>query len=105
MDTSNKLNILKNKLKEMESVLIAFSGGVDSTFLLKVAHEALGDKCVAVTIHAMMHSNREIEEAKGFTKALGVKHIVIKIDDFDVKEFIENDEKDVTTVKKLYLRI
>lgn len=105
MDTSNKLNILKNKLKEMESVLIAFSGGVDSTFLLKVAHDALGDKCVAVTIHAMMHSNREIEEAKEFTKALGVKHTVIKIDDFGVKEFIQNDEKDVTTVKTIFTNI
>lgn len=100
MDTSNKLNILKNKLKEMESVLIAFSGGVDSTFLLKVAHDVLGDKCIAVTIHAMMHSNREIEEAKEFTKSLGVKHIVIKIDDFDVKEFIENDEKRCYYCKK-----
>ncbi len=100
MNTSNKLEVLKNKLKELESVIIAFSGGVDSTFLLKVAHDTLGDKCIAVTIHAMMHSNREIEEAKAYTKALGVKHIVLEIDNFDIKEFIDNDEKRCYYCKK-----
>ena len=100
MDTSRKLNILKNKLKKMKSVLIAFSGGVDSTFLLKVAHDVLGDKCIAVTIHAMMHSDREIQESKEFAKALGIKHIVIRIDDFYPREFIENGEKRCYYCKK-----
>lgn len=100
MDTSNKLETLKNKLRELGSVAIAFSGGVDSTFLLKVANDILGDKCIAVTIHAMMHSNREIEEAKSYTKALGIKHIVFKIDNFDIKEFVDNDEKRCYYCKK-----
>ncbi len=100
MDTSNKLELLKSRLRELESVAIAFSGGVDSTFLLKVAKDTLGDKCIAVTIHAMMHSNREIEEAKAYTKALGVKHIVIEIDNFDIKEFIDNNEKRCYYCKK-----
>ena len=43
-----KLNHLKQIIKEMEAVVVAFSGGVDSTFLLKVAHETLGDHCLAV---------------------------------------------------------
>lgn len=100
MDALKKLDVLKHKLQELESVAIAFSGGVDSTFLLKVAHDTLGDKCVAVTIHAMMHSSKEIEEAKAYTKALGVKHIVITLDNFDVKEFIENDTKRCYHCKK-----
>ncbi|MGL5712871.1 MAG: ATP-dependent sacrificial sulfur transferase LarE [Paraclostridium sp.] len=100
MDTLKKLGVLKNRLQELESVAIAFSGGVDSTFLLKVAHDTLGDKCVAVTIHAMMHSSKEIEEAKEYTKSLGVKHIVVKVDDFDVKEFIDNDIKRCYHCKK-----
>lgn len=58
MNALQKLDVLKSKLQELESVAIAFSGGVDSTFLLKVAHDALGEKCVAVTIHAMMHSSK-----------------------------------------------
>lgn len=100
MNALQKLDVLKSKLQELESVAIAFSGGVDSTFLLKVAHDALGEKCVAVTIHAMMHSNKEIEEAKEYTKALGVKHIVINLDNFDVKEFIDNDTKRCYHCKK-----
>ncbi len=100
MNALQKLDVLKSKLQELESVAIAFSGGVDSTFLLKVAHDVLGDKCVAVTIHAMMHSSKEIEEAKEYTKALGVKHIVINLDNFDVKEFIDNDTKRCYHCKK-----
>ncbi|MBP3928326.1 MAG: ATP-dependent sacrificial sulfur transferase LarE [Peptostreptococcaceae bacterium] len=100
MNALQKLDVLKSKLQELESVAIAFSGGVDSTFLLKVAHDALGEKCVAVTIHAMMHSSKEIEEAKEYTKALGVKHIVINLDNFDVKEFIDNDTKRCYHCKK-----
>ncbi len=100
MDTSRKLEFLKNRLIELDSVAVAFSGGVDSTFLLKVAKDTLGDKCIAVTIHAMMHSNREIEEAKAYTKTLGVKHIVIEIDNFDIKEFINNNEKRCYYCKK-----
>ena len=52
MNALQKLDVLKSKLQELESVAIAFSGGVDSTFLLKVAHDVLGEKCVAVTIVA-----------------------------------------------------
>ncbi|MCC0637481.1 MULTISPECIES: ATP-dependent sacrificial sulfur transferase LarE [unclassified Clostridioides] len=85
-----KLEKLREKLIGLESVAVAYSGGVDSNFLLKVARDTLGDNVIAVTIHAMMHSNREIEEAKQYTKNFGVKHIILKIEDFDLKEFKEN---------------
>lgn len=85
-----KLENLKNDLKKMNKVAIAYSGGVDSNFLLKVAKDTLGDRLVAITIHAMMHSKREIEEAKEYTKLFDVKHIVVDINEFELKEFIQN---------------
>lgn len=91
MQVSEKLNNLKSKLLELESVAVAYSGGVDSNFLLKVAKEMLGDSVIAVTLNAMMHSDREIEEAKEYAKQFGVKHIVVDIENFEVDEFINNN--------------
>lgn len=93
MNIDQKYELLKNKLKEMGKVVIAYSGGVDSNFLLKVASDVLGENAVAVTIYAMMHSSREMAEAKEYTKEFGVKHKIIKVDNFDEKGFIENSPK------------
>lgn len=93
MELNRKLEDLKNILNNLESVAVAYSGGVDSNFLLKVAKDILGDKVIAVTMHAMMHSNREIEEAKEYAKSFGVKHVVVNIDKFDVEDFLKNSEQ------------
>ena len=61
-----KLTTLKDELKKMGKVAIAYSGGVDSNFLLKVAKDTLGDNVLAITINAMMHSTREIKEANNY---------------------------------------
>ncbi|MGL5694048.1 MAG: ATP-dependent sacrificial sulfur transferase LarE [Peptostreptococcaceae bacterium] len=90
MELSKKLENLKNMLKELGSIAIAYSGGVDSNFLLKVASDTLGENAIAVTLHAMMHSSREIEEAIEYAKSFNVKHEVIEIDNFDNREFLEN---------------
>ena len=86
----DKLNKLINQLKTMGKVVIAYSGGVDSNFLLKVAKDTLGDNVLAITINAMMHSTREIEESNNYAKEFGVKQIVYKIDDLDLPQFIDN---------------
>ncbi len=91
MEINKKLDNLKSRLLELESVAIAYSGGVDSNFLLKVAKDTLGDKVIAVTLHAMMHSDREIEEAINYAKEFQVNHIVVNIDNFKVEKFIENN--------------
>ena len=93
MNIDEKYELLKSKLRDMGKVVIAYSGGVDSNFLLKVASDELGQNAIAVTIHAMMHSDREMDEAKEYTKQFGVKHEVIKVDNFDEKGFIENSKK------------
>lgn len=93
MDINEKYELLKYKLKNMGKVVIAYSGGVDSNFLLKVASDVLKENVLAVTIYAMMHSSREIEEAKQYAKKFNIKHEIIKIDDFNEKGFIENGPK------------
>jgi len=91
-----KLDALKNILLDMKNVLIAYSNGVDSTFLLKIAYDILGDKVLAVTANSLIRSDKELEEAKNFTKMLGIKHIIINTDELDNIDFIAN------TIKKCY---
>jgi pyridinium-3,5-biscarboxylic acid mononucleotide sulfurtransferase len=75
MDT--KLDNLKAKLLEAQSVLVAFSAGVDSTFLLKTAHVVLGDRAVALTATSATIPPGEIEAAREFARGLACRHIVI----------------------------
>jgi uncharacterized protein len=90
LDLQRKYNHLKQYIKNLGSLCIAFSGGVDSTFLLAAAHEVLEDKAMAVTVRSSMYTKREYDEAKQFAAGLGVKHIIIDADEYSVKEFVEN---------------
>ncbi len=92
MGTREKFENLKKYLRELGSVCIAFSGGVDSTFLLAVASEVLNDKAIAVTVHASMHTKREYNESVDFASKLGVNHIVIEANEYSIKEFVDNDK-------------
>jgi len=85
-----KLEQLKNNLRKMESVAIAYSGGVDSTFLVNVAHEVLGDKAVAITATSSTYPQRELEQAKKFTNNIGMKHIIINSEETEIDNFSKN---------------
>lgn len=90
MGAEEKLKKLKEYLRELNSVAVAFSSGVDSTFLLKTAHDVLGDKVIAVTASSCSFPQRELNEAKNFCKQQGIKHIICESEELKIKGFSNN---------------
>lgn len=70
--------------------MVAYSGGLDSTFLLKAACDCLGDKVLAVTADSATYPREELIFAKKIARSLGVKHIIIKTDEIKNEKFIKN---------------
>ena len=90
MTLDEKVENVKKILKEMGSLLIAFSGGVDSTFLLKMAFDCVGDHCIAVTATSETYSTHELAEARGYADSLGVRHMIIDSHELNITGFREN---------------
>ncbi|TAN64038.1 ATP-dependent sacrificial sulfur transferase LarE [bacterium] len=88
-----KYGRLKEILQGMRSVVVAFSGGVDSTFLLKAAFDALGEKTAAVTATSPTYPDRELNEAKKLAVLIGARHIVFESNELLIPNFSENTEK------------
>ena len=85
-----KYQALKDHLKDLGGVVIAFSSGVDSTFLLKTAHDVLGDRAAAVTARSCSFPKRELTEAEDFCRQQGIRHIIIDSEELAVEGFAQN---------------
>lgn len=85
-----KLDALLEILAQMNGVVVAFSGGVDSTFLLAAACRALNDRVIAATARSLLYHDFELREAKEITGDLGVRHIVFHSDELGTENFAQN---------------
>jgi len=100
MSQDIKFDKLKEILAKMDSVLLAYSGGVDSTFLLKVAKGVLGNKLLAVTADSQTYTKEELVFARSMAKRFKVEHIVIKTNELSNKKFLKNPKNRCYFCKK-----
>lgn len=103
MEATEKYERLKDKLRSFQSAAVAFSGGVDSVFLLKAAKEALGKQAVAVTVRSCLMPAREFGEAERFCAQEQIRHIVCEVNPFDIRGFADNPPNRCYLCKKYML--
>ena len=90
MKLQDKLKQLEQHIKQMGSLAVAYSGGVDSTFLLKVSQDVLQDLVIAVTARSATYPEREFKGAAEFAHSNEIRHIVIEFEELQIEGFADN---------------
>lgn len=90
LDTDRKLKALNALLKSYEDVIVAFSGGVDSTFLAEAAQRVLADKALAVTAISDSYPEREMQAAKDIAKRIGIRFETVNTDELEMEGYASN---------------
>ncbi|MDG5777487.1 ATP-dependent sacrificial sulfur transferase LarE [Haloarculaceae archaeon H-GB2-1] len=88
-----KLRAARADLAERDGVLVAFSGGVDSSVVAALAHDALGDSAVACTAKSETLPAAELDDATRVAEEIGIRHEIVEFSELDSKSFVENDDQ------------
>lgn len=100
MGMNEKYTILKENLARIGSVVVAFSGGVDSTLLLKAAHESLGENVLAVTVVSPFFPREETGFAEEFCRREGIVHMAVSMNPLDIEDIADNPPERCYICKK-----
>jgi pyridinium-3,5-biscarboxylic acid mononucleotide sulfurtransferase len=87
---SSKLESLRERIRSTRACVVAFSGGVDSTLVLKVAHDALRDRVIAVTALSESLPAGELEETKALSRTIGARHVVLRTFETQNEDYLAN---------------
>jgi uncharacterized protein len=106
MNTKQKYKVLEEYISDLDNLIVAFSGGTDSTFLLKTAHGILGNKVIAVTAKSYSFPQRELNEAAIFCEKEDIRQIICDLEELDTEGFSLNPvNRCYLCKKKLFTKI
>src|SRR4030042_5014858 len=90
MTLEEKYEQIKKMLHEMQTVIVAYSGGIDSTLLLKIAHDVLDERAIGITAVSASMPRSELDEARDIAKIIGAKHVLIEGHELEDQRYREN---------------